>query len=250
MPVALQASAVQVPVRDVVFRLAHNGELREKPRDQVKPALVDEVAPDRIDAAVFDQPFAPPVEQAVDVVSGRERQVAEVVDARNHDVDLTRAPTVEWDRLVIVRDQHNPVLGGESIEPGQRAVDHDVWIQVGDRRACGVQQMPQQPGLDRCTELEHGVARRHRLERFAADVWRREDLERFLRGIDVAVELVDDQGPATRLRVCGEQRACEHPRMGNVVLGDDRADVQSPRQASSRRSGENRLSHPLLLSRR
>ena len=55
LSVVIQLAAVQIPVGDVVLGLPHDRVVGQKARGEVKPALIDEVAIRRIDAAVAKQ---------------------------------------------------------------------------------------------------------------------------------------------------------------------------------------------------
>ena len=135
----------------------------------------------------------------------------------------------------------------------ERAVDLDVGVQVGDWRPGLAHQMSQQPGLDRRRQLEHGVAHRHVHERLAPDLGRSEHLE--------GLRAPGRCGPSKSSMIsvqkrpsgwCSGERARQHACVREVVLGDDRADVQGAQGSSGARAALARLrsERPVLRRRR
>ena len=149
LSIVAQLAAVEVPVGDVVLRVAHDRVVADKAGGEIEPALIDEVPVHGIDATVAAQAIRPPVQQLVYLGAGGERDVAEVVDPGDHDVDLAGPLPVGRDRLAVVGRQHKAVLEREPLELLERAEHLDVGVQVGDRPLHLAHQMTQQPGLDR-----------------------------------------------------------------------------------------------------
>ena len=222
----LQRALVEVPVREVELGITHDREIREEPWREIKPPLIHEIPPRRINAAVAAEPVRPPVQESLHLRPGGQRDVAEVVDAGDHHVDLTGAPAVLGDRLGVVGDEDDAVRGGSLLERLQRTEDLDVRIQVGDRLARLREQVAQQPGLDRRGEFQHRVTQRHVDERVAPDVLGRQDVERFLRRVDVPGEVVDDERRETSSWMDDGKGSSEDSSMRQIILGDDGADVQ------------------------
>jgi hypothetical protein len=194
-----EVTAVQVPVGDVVLRVAHDRTIGYEPRREIEPALVDEEALQRIDSAVVQEALAPPPQQRVRLLARAERDVTEVVDTREQDVDLARALAVIGERHRVVRREHDRVRARQLVEVLERAEDPDVRVEVRDRPVALTEQVRQQPRLDRRRELQDRVAQGHLLELGAADLLWSEDRERLLRGVDVAFVLVDRQDEARPL---------------------------------------------------
>ena len=61
----LEPSRVQIPVGDVVRRVAQNGGVREETRYEIDPLLIDEQTVRDVDTAMIAQAFVPPVEHAL-----------------------------------------------------------------------------------------------------------------------------------------------------------------------------------------
>ena len=167
-----QRTTMRIPIRNVVLRLAHDGAVRHETGDEVEPPLVDEIPVHGVNAAVPNQAVTPPGDERPGFVTGRDRNVPQVVDAGDHYVDLARSLCVIGDRHRVVRGKRHAVLPGGLVEPIQRREHLDVWIEVGDDICAGIQLLTKQPGLDRGRELQHVVARRHARERLTVDVGR------------------------------------------------------------------------------
>jgi hypothetical protein len=123
-----------------------------------------------------------------------------------------------------VGSEHKLVLPRQGVELAEIVEYLDVGVEVGDRLAFG-EQPSQQPGLHRRGKLHQVVARRHPLEGVEVEVGRGADLERLRRGIEVAVDLVDDEHAHSPLRVLAVEGLAQHAGLGEIVLRDDRADV-------------------------
>ena len=112
----LQRALVEVPVSKVELGITHDRKVREEPGHQVEPTLIHEVPPGRIHPAVAPQPVRPPVENLLHLGPRGQRHVAEVVDARDHHVDLAGATTVLGNGLAVVRDEGDAVGSRPLIE--------------------------------------------------------------------------------------------------------------------------------------
>ena len=135
--VAREGPRVQVPVGDVVTRVAQEMDARHHARHQVDPALVDEVAAVRVDDAVGAQALGPPVEELVRRCAVAERDEAQVVGPGDQDVGLAGLLAVAWHRGDVVRGEHHAVLPGELGDRVERLEDPDVRIEVDDVVATG-----------------------------------------------------------------------------------------------------------------
>ena len=223
---ALDLARGEVPVGDVVAGVAQDMKARHEARGEVHPALVDEEAALRRDDAVGGQPLAPPVQQLVGVRARRQADEAEVVGARDEDVGLAGLQPVARHRRGEVRRDDEAMLVQQRLELAEAAVDLDVGVEVGERRrAAHVEQVAQQPGLDRRRQLEHVVQRSHAVEVLDVQVGGREDLKRLRRRVQVAVVVVDDEHEAAPVWVVLGERLGQHAGERRVVGGDDRADV-------------------------
>ena len=222
--VDLQGACVEVPVGDVVRRIAQQVGLGPDAGHEVDPLLVDEAARRRVDDAVGLQALRPPVEQLVGGPRAAEADEAEVVGARDEDRLLRRVATVAWDRREVVRREDDAVLDRELADLVQRRDDPDVGVEVDGVILLG-QQLAQQPGLDRRRQLDDAVGRHHLLERLAVDVLGPQQAVRLLRGVDEAIDAVEHEHGQLGVRVLLAQGQRQDPRVGEVVLGDDRADV-------------------------
>ena len=225
-PVALLDRARgEVPVGDVEAGVAQHIEIVGHPRHQVDPALVDEEAALGVDDAVALEPHAPPVEQLVGERRRADADEAEVVGARDQDVLLVGLAPVARHRVGEVRVEHEPVVAHRLEHLVQRRVQAHVRVEV-DRAVAGLREHPaQEPRLHGRRELEHAVHDRHALEAVDVELVDADHVERLLRRVDVALDVVDDQDLEAQIRVLLGQRSPEHPRVGEVVLRDDRPDL-------------------------
>ena len=134
---------------------------------------------------------------ALDLLTGGEPGEAKVERARDEDVRLRRLAPVPRHRRGEVRVDDERVLPQQVLHLAQRIEDLDVRIEVGDPLDAGaIEQMAQQPRLDRGRELEHAVPGRHLVPGLDRELVRPHDLERLDTAVDLAVDVVDHQRPA------------------------------------------------------
>src|ERR1035437_4852778 len=197
---AAELSAVEIPVREVVLRVAEDRVIRDKAGCEIEPALIDKVTIQRVDAAIGDQSLTPPAQQSARLLVRAQRDVPKVVDARQQDVHLGWALAVIGEGRGVVRRDHDTMLESEGVELLQRGEDPYVGIQIGDRGRL-LKQPRQQPRLDRGREFQHVVAQRHLLKLLARDLGRRHQDEGLLPRVQVALVVVYDQDVTTPPRV-------------------------------------------------
>lgn len=103
---ARDRTLVEVPVGHVHAGVAQHRGALECVGHKVEPPLVDEVSKRVVDHAVIPQPLLPPAQQLADALAGGHGDEAQVVDARRHQVELTRLASVVGDGCRYVRREH------------------------------------------------------------------------------------------------------------------------------------------------
>ena len=164
-----------------------------------------------------------------------EADEAEVVGTGDEDRLLRRVAAVARDRREVMRRQDDAVLGRELADLVQRRDDPDVGVEIHGVVLLG-QELSQQPRLHRGRQLDDAVGRHHLLERLAVDVLGGQQAVGLLRRVDIALDTVEDEHGQLGVRVLLAQGQGQDPRVGEVVLGDDRADVHRAIVAVSHRA--------------
>ena len=205
---AAQRPVRHVPEAGVDARIAQHGRAGR----ELEPALVEEQPAGRVDRALLHQPLRPPGEEAAAVAARADD--APVEGTGHQDVLLRRVATVTRERAEQVAGERQVVARDGTVE---RAVDADVGVEVEHGRAL-LEQMQQQPRLERAHQRERLVGRDHVLQRWAVEGVKAEHLERLGPGRRIAH---DERGHAGAGVVLAH-RPRQHPRSRDVVRGDDR----------------------------
>ncbi len=222
----LEPAHRQVPVGDVVGGVAEDVGPRPDSRHEIDPALVDETPFVGFDQAVVLEPLRPPGEQLVGDLAVAERDEAEVVGAGDQDVLFGGLAAVAGEGRGEVGGEDDTVLAGQAGDLLDRVGDPDVGIEIGDGLdPVAIQEVAQEPGLDRGRELGHVVGSGHLLRIGKADLVDPDQLEGLLARLEIALELVDDQNRAAPVRVVGFERLSQDPGLRYIVLRDNGADV-------------------------
>jgi hypothetical protein len=221
-----QRTLGEVPVRDVAAAIGEQADAAEHARDEVEPVLVDEQAVGDVDPAATLQALRPPLQKARALVAAAHRDEAGVVGAGLHHVGLRRRLPVERHGVEEVRREHDLVRLERLGDRLERRGHEDVGIEVHDALVV-FEFMRQQSRLQRHRELERLVAQREAPQLVARDVVRGQDVERLVRRIEALVGLVDDEHRDALGMMRGPRRG-EHPRPGQPILRDDRAQPHRP----------------------
>ena len=226
------AAPVQVPVGDVVSRVAQHLHAREQAWHEVDPLLVDEETARDVDHALLFDATVPPVEKAAGLVRSRDADEPEVVGAGLQDLQLAGMAVV-LDRLIEVRRQHHVALGERRADLNQRRGHQDVGVEVEEPLRAEVEQPAQERRLDRGVELEDRVAEREGREVVDAEVLRLDQLEGLRLRVEPTFDEIDQGDEEAALGVVLAKATREDPGERQVVLRDDGARPQLPHHASS-----------------
>jgi hypothetical protein len=210
---------VEVPLGEVDPGVAQDG-VGEAGRDAVEPPLVA-VHPGGLGAqGVQTTASRPPVQERPALRADGEE--AAVVAAEPQHVDLARAEAVDRQRLQEVGRQDGAVHRRELGDALQAGVDVEVRIDVHDDVLAIPEQVAQQLGLEDPRQLGRVVdAPQHRkLAGRDPEIGGDEDVEAVLPEprLRVGHEHVERQAGVLR-----PPRRGQHPRVREVVAGDDRA---------------------------
>ena len=167
------------------------------------------------------EPPPPPVEEGERALVEGDPQEAQVVHAREQEVALAGDEPVR-DRRRDVRGEQRVGRVEAAIDPAEVGEHQDVGVEVAEAvEAERPVEVEQQARLDRRVELEDRVAERVVGERRDAELLHEEGGEGLRRVVDRRLRAVDDEHHHPPVGVLGEERTREHPRVGEVVVGDD-----------------------------
>ncbi len=228
-PAALapQAARLGVPVGHVVAGVPLHVE-GEVACGQVHPALVGEEHVLGVHDGVPAQPLLPPAQEVRGLPGHPDHP--QVEDAAGHQLALGRAPPIPRHRRHRMGCEDYPVGAGEAGELVQWSQDVDVGVQVqGGARAPG-QHPAQKPGLEGGRQLHEVIAGRHLEEPGLGQlqIERPDLLQRRVRG--GVQRAVDDQDREAQPPGVPGKGLRQHPGEGQVVAGDDGADLELRRR--------------------
>ena len=211
----------EVPVGDVVTRVAQHGDALEHAGNEVHPALIDKDAFVHRDHAVMVQLALPPLQVAVGVGALPDGTKPKVVGAGAADVEFGGAAVVGDGVEQVGREDDVGTLLQQLLHFTQGLVEADVGVDVDDLLVPLPQQVLHGPGLDSGVEFKDGVLEQEVLPVRQGQLVERDGLEFFgqcARGLQVTVH---NDAVTFGLGVLGRNALQQGARKVQVVVADD-----------------------------
>ena len=211
----------EVPVGDVVTRVAQHGDALEHAGNEVHPALIDKDAFVHRNHAVMVQFALPPFQVAVGVGALPDGTKPEVVGAGAADVEFGGAAVVGDGVEQVGREDDVGTLLQQLLHFTQGLVEADVGVDVDDLLVPLPQQVLHGPGLDGGVEFKDGVLEQEVLPVRQGQLVERDGLEFFgqcARGLQVTVH---NDAVTFGLGVLGRNALQQGARKVQVVVADD-----------------------------
>ena len=205
----------QIPIGNVVARVAEADEIREQAGYQVDPSLIDEEPLFRIVYAITQQTLRPPVEQRLRLLSTSQTDKAKIECAGDQNVDLRWRAVVARNLSRQVRSQDETAVRERLLNLNHPAVDADVRIEICDATAAVValKHVAQEPRLHRRREFSYVVRRTHLTEVLNRKILGSDDGERLIAVIDQTLLIVDHKHDAFAAAMMRPERFAENARV-------------------------------------
>ena len=211
----------EVPVGDVVARVAQHGDALEHAGDQVHPALIDKDAFVHRNHAVVVQLALPPLQVAVGVGALPDGTKPEVVGAGAADVEFGGAAVVGDGVEQVGREDDVGALLQQLLHFAQGLVEADVGVDVDDLLVPLPQQVLHGPGLDSGVEFKDGVLEQEVLPVRQGQLVERDGLEFFGQCACGGRVAVHNDAVAFGLGVVRGNALQQGARKVQVVVADD-----------------------------